>query len=81
MLDEGTYRYTLILANVYYEGTFFYINKYKKMPKIHTVDCIKILTMVIPSIHALLVTMLFRTIHKKYSFMKRKHSRTLETKL
>ena len=23
MLDEGTYRYTLILANVYYEGTFF----------------------------------------------------------
>ena len=81
MLDEGTYISTLRSANVYHEGEPLYKNRFKNNARIHTGDCIKILVMVTPPMQALLVAMLFRTIHQKYPFMKKKHLRALKTKL
>ena len=53
----------------------------KKKLNFHIIDCMKILIMVVPPIHASLVVMLFRILHLKYHFTKRRHSKTLATKL
>ena len=63
MVDERTYRSILRLANVYYEVTTLYENIYKKNALNSHHGCIKILAMLTPLMHALLVKMLFCTIH------------------
>jgi hypothetical protein len=63
------------------KGLLFMETKANKKRKIHIVNFTKILVMVTLQMQALLVAMLFRTIHPKSQFMKRRHSRTLATRL